>query len=145
MPKLVVFENLSLDGYYVDQDGKMDWAKPDHDSEFNAFTEENARHGGVLVFGRVTYQMMAAFWPSAEGKQVMPTVAERMNALPKVVFSQTLRKAAWNNTRLIQGDLLQEMKALKAEAGPDLVVLGSGSLVRALAKAQLVDEYQVVI
>jgi dihydrofolate reductase len=67
-----------------------------------------------------------------------------MNNLPKVVFSRTLTQASWNNTRLMQGDLIAQMRELKAEPGQDLVIMGSGSLVSQLAGADLIDEYQFV-
>lgn len=144
MRKLVVFNNVSLDGYFVDARGDMSWAHR-HDAEWNAFTSENASGGAELVFGRVTYDMMAGFWTTAAARETLPAVAERMNGLPKVVFSRTLDEAAWRNTRLVRGDLAAATKALKEEAGPDMVVLGSGSIVAQLTDARLIDEYQVVL
>ena len=64
MRRLVVFQQLSLDGYFVDRNGDMSWAKNDGDEEFNAFTSENAKGGGVLLFGRVTYELISNFWPT---------------------------------------------------------------------------------
>lgn len=81
MRPLVVFQQLSLDGYFVDRNCDMTWAKNDHDEEFNAFTSENAKGGGVLLFGRVTYELMSNFWPAPQAHQSPPVVAERM--LPK--------------------------------------------------------------
>ena len=99
MRKLVVFNHVSLDGYFVDANGDMSWAKADHqDAEWNAFVAENASGGGVLVFGRITYELMIQYWPTPLAAQHNPAVAERMNNLPKVVFSRTLDTASWNNT-----------------------------------------------
>jgi dihydrofolate reductase len=144
MRKLVVFNNVSLDGYFVDARGDMSWAHQ-QDAEWGAFTSENASGGGELVFGRVTYEMMAGFWTSAAALQSSPVVAEHMNSLPKVVFSRTLDRAAWKNTRLIKGDLAAAVRQLKEEPGPAMVILGSGSIVAQLTDARLVDEYQVVV
>jgi dihydrofolate reductase len=144
MSKLIVFNQVSLDGYFVDADGDMSWAHK-HDPEWNAFTAENATGGGVLVFGRVTYQMMAGFWPTPAARDLNPVVADRMNDLPKVVFSRTLAQASWKNTQLIKGDLPAEVHKLKQQPGPNLVVMGSGSIVAQLTSAGLVDEYQVVL
>ncbi|RIK41251.1 MAG: hypothetical protein DCC55_12455 [Chloroflexi bacterium] len=146
MRKLGVFNHVSLDGYFVDRKGDMSWAKVNHqDAEWNAFVAENASGGGVLVLGRVTYELMAGFWPTPFALESMPVVAERMNNLPKIVFSQTLDKASWNNTRLVKGDLAAEMRKMKDEPGEDMVILGSGSIVAQLAQAGLIDEYQIVV
>jgi len=134
---------VSLDGYFVDAGGDMSWAHKD-DPEWNAFASENASGGGELVFGRITYEMMASFWPTPQAMQMMPAVAEGMNKSPKIVFSRTLDQAPWNNTRLIKGDIAAQMRKLKEETGPGLAILGSGSIVSQLAQAGLIDEYQFV-
>ncbi len=145
MRKLAVFNNISLDGYFCDDKGSMAWAKMDNDAEFNAFTTQNAQSGGVLLFGRVTYDMMVSFWPTLAASQMMPEVAERMNNGPKVVFSRSMAAAAWNNTTLVQDDMPAAVRRMKQEAGPDMVILGSGSIVAQLAAVNLIDEYQVVV
>lgn len=123
----------------------MRWAKREADDpDVEAFTNENAKGGGELLFGRVTYEMMAAFWTTEMAKRSMPVVAEQMNALPKVVFSRTLKTPAWQNTRVVD-ELVESVRAMKAKAGPDMAVLGSGDVVRQLAAARLIDEYQVVV
>jgi dihydrofolate reductase len=144
MRKVKVFNQISVDGYFTDEKRDMSWAHK-QDAEWNAFTADNAKGGGVLVFGRITYEMMAAFWPTPEALKVNATVAEQMNSRPKIVFSRTLAKATWNNTRLIKDDLVGSMRQLKAESGPDLVIMGSGTIVSQLTEARLVDEYQVVV
>jgi dihydrofolate reductase len=75
----------------------------------------------------------------------MPAVAERMNNLPKVVFSRTLDKATWNNTKLVKGNIAEEMRKLKNEPGPDMVIMGSGSIVAQFAQEGLIDDYQIVV
>src|SRR5271170_6724761 len=146
MRKLIAFNHITLDGYFVDSAGQFGWAqKGNDDPEFAQFVAENASGGGELVFGRVTYGLMASFWPTPTADKHMPEVAKGMNASPKVVFSRTLDKADWNNTRLIKGDLVTEMKKLKAESGPGMCLLGSGSIVAQLASAGLIDEYQMVL
>jgi dihydrofolate reductase len=145
MQQLTVFENVSVDGYYVDRQGQMSWAKEDNDPEFNAFVADNARGGGTLIFGRVTYDMMAGFWPTPQARQMLPVVAERMNSARKFVFSRTLSQADWHNTTLVKGDLVAEVRRLKNEPGEGLVILGSGSLVAQLAAHAVIDEYQLVL
>ncbi len=145
MRKLTVFNHVSLDGYFVDALGDMSWAHDRQDAEWGAFTSENASGGGELVFGRITYQMMAGFWTTPEALATLPVVAEQMNRLPKVVFSRTLDEARWNNTRLLKGDIAAAMRKLKQEPGPDMVIMGSGTIVSQLSDARLIDTYQVVI
>jgi dihydrofolate reductase len=144
MPKLIVFNQVSLDGFICDAKGDMSWAHR-QDAEWKAFTAENAKGGATLLFGRVTYEMMASFWPTPQAMQAVPQVAASMNAMTKVVFSRTLKLASWSNTRLLKGDLAAEVEALKKEPGPDLVLMGSASIVSQLAEHGLVDEFQVVV
>ena len=144
MRKLKVFDNVSLDGYFCDRHGDMSWAHQ-QDAEWMDWTSNNARGRGTLLFGRVTYEMMASFWPTPQAMQLMPEVAEGMNRATKVVFSRTMKQASWENTKLISGDLVEEVSKLKREPGSDLVLMGSGQIVAQLAAARVVDEYQLVL
>jgi dihydrofolate reductase len=144
MRKLDVFDNVSLDGFFVDAKGDMSWAHK-HDEEWSAFTSGNASGQGELLFGRVTYDMMAGFWPTPQAAQMLPAVAASMNAMHKYVFSRTLDAVSWQNTTLVKGDLVSEVTRLKQQPGPDMVILGSGSLVSQLTRARLIDEYQIVL
>jgi dihydrofolate reductase len=144
MRRLVVFNHVSLDGYFVDAQGDMSWAHAG-DAEWNAFVEGNATMGGELLFGRVTYDLMASYWPTPLALENDPIVAERMNALPKVVFSRTMDRPSWSNTRLVKGDIAAEVRKMKDTPGPDTVIFGSGTIVAQLAQAGLIDEYQIVV
>jgi len=143
MARLCSFTMLSLDGCYADANGDMRWAHAS-DPEAKAFAAENAKSNGVLVFGRITYQMMASYWPTELAAKNDAAVAEGMNRMPKVVFSKTLRSAEWSGTTIASGELVGEVKKLK-QGKLDLVVLGSGTLVGALAQAGLIDEYQLLV
>ena len=146
MRRLSVFNHVSLDGFFVDANGDMSWAKAGaDDAEWNKFVAENAGGESMLLFGRITYEMMVSFWPSPMAAEMMPEVAQRMNNLPKIVFSRTMNKAAWNNTKLVKSDLASEVRKMKKESGPDMVILGSGSIVSQLAQEGLIDEYQIVV
>lgn len=146
MQKLTVFNHISLDGYFVDAANGMSWAHSGmQDPEWNAFVAENATGDGTLVFGRVTYDLMVSYWPSSMAKQNDAHIADRMNSMPKVVFSRTMDKASWNNTKLVKGDLAAEMRKLKQEAGGGMVILGSGKIVSQLAQEGLIDSYQFVV
>ena len=145
MRRLTVFNQVSLDGYFTDAKGDIGWAHKS-DPEWDAFVADNAQGGGgMLLFGRVTYQMMAAFWPTPQARQTAPAVAEGINKLPKVVFSRTLDQATWNNTRLVKTGLLEEVSALKNAAGGNITILGSGNIVRQLAPQGLIDQYDLIV
>lgn len=146
MRKLIVFNHVSLDGYFVDRNGQMNWAHTTQDDpEWNAFIAQNVSGGGVMLFGRVTYDMMAGYWPTSQAAQAFPKVAERMNKGEKIVFSRKMEKASWANTKLVKGNLVEEVAKMKREAGEGMAILGSGSIVAQLAPAGLIDEYQLVV
>ena len=144
MAKLIVFNNVTLDGYFTDNNGDMSWAHK-QDAEWNEFVAGNASGDSRLLFGRVTYQMMASFWPTPQAKASFPEVAERMNNLQKVVFSRSMETAAWQNTKLVKSGIEEEVRRLKDDAGPDMTILGSGTIVSQLAQAGLIDEFHVVV
>ncbi|HJY30961.1 MAG TPA: dihydrofolate reductase family protein [Pyrinomonadaceae bacterium] len=145
MRKLIVFNNISLDGYFTDANSDMSWAHENADEEWNNFTSENASGGGVLLFGRKTYDLMVSFWPTKQAYDMMPQVAEGMNNLPKVVFSRTMDKAEWNNTKLVKGNIVEEVSGMKSEPGDDMVIMGSGTIVSQLTQERLIDEYQIIV
>jgi dihydrofolate reductase len=146
MRRLIVFNNVSLDGYFVDSNGSMDWAHPDRtDAEWSAFVSGNASGNGTLVMGRVTYELMIRYWPTPMAKQHDPVVAAGMNRMSKVVFSRTLQETSWNNTRLVRGGLPGEIRRMKQESGEGMAILGSGSIVTQLAQEKLIDEYHFVV
>lgn len=148
MRKLVVFNHVSLDGYFVDENGGMSWAKAHsnpNDREWNAFVAENASGESPLLFGRITYELMTSYWPTPLAAQNDPALAKRMNHLPKVVFSKTLDKASWNNTKLVKSGMAAEIRKMKKESGDGMAILGSGSIVSQLATEGLIDEYMVIV
>ena len=144
MAKVMVFNSVSLDGYFTDANGDLGWAHND-DPEWNEFVAGNASGEGTLLFGRITYEMMASFWPTPEAMKSYPAVAKGMNKHRKVVFSRTLDKAPWNNTRLVKGDPAAEVRTMKKAPGTDTVILGSGTIVSQLTQEGLIDEYQIVV
>lgn len=145
MRTLTAFNSVSLDGYFVDAHGDMSWAHRDTDPEWSEFVAGNAKGGGILVFGRVTYQMMANYWPSPMAIKNEPIVAERMGALQKVVFSRTLKEASWRNTTLVKDGMADAMRRMKQGSGEGLVILGSGTIVAQLTQERLIDAYQIVV
>jgi dihydrofolate reductase len=144
MRRLIAFEHVSLDGFFVDAHGDMSWAHK-QDPEWSEFQGSNASGDASLLFGRVTYEMMASFWPTPAAMEMAPAVAEAMNKMPKAVFSRSLNKASWQNTTLLKGDIVAEVRRMKNEPGPGMAILGSGSIVSQLAQAGLIDEFQIVV
>lgn len=144
MSKVMVFNSVSLDGYFTDQNGDMSWAHK-NDPEWNEFSAGNASGDGTLLFGRLTYEMMASFWPTPQAKQTFPEVADGMNRHQKVVFSKTLDNVTWSNTRLVKGDLPGEVRRMKQQPDSGIVILGSGTIVAQLTQEGLIDEYQLIV
>jgi dihydrofolate reductase len=147
MARLTVFNSVTMDGFFTGEGGDLSWAHKagSEDPEWDAYVQGNAKGGGTLVFGRVTYQMMAGFWPTPAAIQQMPAVAEQMNRMSKVVFSKSLDKVTWSNTRLVKSDLAGEIRKLKKSLDADMTILGSGTLVSQLAKEGLVDGYTLAM
>jgi dihydrofolate reductase len=142
----MVFNSVTLDGYFTDAGGDMSWAhQGGDDPEWQAFVAGNASGQGRLVFGRKTYEMMAGFWPTPAARRQMPEVADGMNRMPKIVFSRSLETVTWENTRLVKTDPVAEIRRLKQEPGENMVILGSGTIVSLLTDAGLVDEFQMVM
>lgn len=146
MRKLTVFNQTTLDGYFCGENGDLNWAhRNSNDQEWIDFVSGNASSGGVLIFGRVTYEMMAGYWPTKMALENDPVVATQMNKLQKIVFSKTMKKADWQNTLLLNGNLSEEVGKLKKMPGDDMVILGSGTLVAQLTDANLIDAYQIIV
>ena len=147
MRRLMVFNMISLDGYFVDANGDMSWAHSDrgNDAEFNEFVQNNAKGGGELLFGRKTYDLMASYWPTPAAMKKDPIVAEGMNNMNKVVFSKSMDKAAWKNTKLVKGDIAEIVRKMKQQSGKDIVIMGSGEIISKLASEGLIDEYQILV
>lgn len=143
MRKLGVFNLVTLDGYFAGEGGDISWHMVDE--EFQELANAASNSGNTLLFGRVTYELMAGFWSTPEAIRTDPIVAAGMNKAEKIVFSRTLKKADWNNTRLVKDDMLAEVRRLKQGSGKELTVLGSGSIVAQLAQEGLIDEYEVLV
>ena len=145
MGKLIAFNSISLDGFFTDANSDMSWAHSAvQDEEWNAYVAGNASGGGMLVFGRITYELMIKFWPTPAAAKAFPVVAERMNNGQKVVFSRTLTQASWNNTRLVKGNIVEEVRTMKKQP-TGMAILGSGSIIAQLTDERLIDEYQIVV
>ena len=143
MRKLFSFNMVTLDGFFEGPNHEIDWHNAD--AEFNEFAIEQISAVDTLLFGRVTYQLMASYWPTPSAIKDDPIVADLMNRLPKIVFSRTLEKAAWNNTRLIKDHVAEEISKLKQQPGNDLALFGSANLMSTLMQLDLIDEHRIMV
>ena len=141
MGRLIQWNMVSLDGYFEGaMSWEIDWFQPLFNDELKSFSIEQLSHADALLFGRVTYEGMAAYWQTASGE-----VAEYMNKLPKVVFSSTLEESHWNNSRIVTGHIGAEVERLRKQGSGDLYVFGSGKLCAALLEANLFDEIRLCV
>lgn len=143
MRKIIVSNLVTIDGYFEGPNQELDWFVVNE--EFFEYARNLLRSVDGILYGRTTYEQMAEYWPHASIPENDPVITEKMNSLPKIVYSKTLSKASWNNSRIISGDLKEEIERLKNEPGGDLVIFGSGTLISGLAKLGLIDEYKLVI
>lgn len=143
MRKLIFQNMVSLDGYFEGPNHTIDWHNVD--DEFNDLAISFLDTIDTLVFGRVTYELMASYWPSKDATTDDPIVAGKMNSLRKVVFSRTLKDVAWNNSALAKGEAAEEVRKLKQQSGKDIAIFGSSNLVRTLVPEGLIDEYRIFV
>lgn len=134
---------VSLDGYYEGADKNIDWHTVD--DEFNAYAIDLLNQVDALLFGRVTYELMASYWPTEHAQTSDPLVSHKMNSLAKIVFSHTLTEVTWENTRLVTENAVEEIQQLKKQPGKDLAIFGSSELVTTLLPYDLIDEYRLIV
>ncbi len=150
MRKVTLFMMVSLDGYFEGPNHDLSWHKVD--KEFNEFAVSNMKEADTLLFGRRTYELMAGFWPTHKASlddKDDATIAEKMNNMPKIVFSRTLKSVKesknWKNVRLIKENIGEEIKKLKSQEGKELMVLGSSNLCASLLELSLLDELRIMV
>ena len=143
MRKLLSFMVVTLDGYYEGPNGEFDW--PNVDAEFNEFSISQLNDIDTLLFGRATYEGMASYWPTPAALEFDPVIAERMNSIPKVVFSKSLTEATWQNSTLMSEDIAVAVPKLKEQPGKALALFGSPTLTVSLLEEGLVDELRVMV
>lgn len=149
MRRLIASEFVTLDGvieapgHEEHRDGKNAWSLQLSSEDMQKYNIEQFFAIDALLLGRVTYQIFAAFWPSAPEDE--GGFAHRMNSIKKYVVSTTLREAGWNNSTLIRGDIAAEVSELKQQSGGDILIYGSADLVNTLMKHDLIDEYRLMV
>lgn len=155
MRKVVVSEFLSLDGVMQAPGGPEEdteggfahggWQMPYFDEVAGNAVSEGIAATDAFLLGRKTYEIFAAYWPSADAEETEEEFVNTMNRMTKYVASETLDEVEWQNSTLIKGDVAEEVATLKQQSGKNIQVMGSGDLVQTLMQHDLVDEYQLMI
>jgi len=140
MRRLILQTGVSIDGYVAALDGSHPWGYANPDEGTKRWILDSVYGAGAHLMGRVTYEEMAAHWPTSKSEYAQP-----MNEIPKVVFSKTLQHADWPETRIARGDVGEEIGRLKREPGNDLIAYGGATFAQALSRLGLVDEYRLMI
>jgi dihydrofolate reductase len=140
MRRLILQMQCSLDGFVGGPNGELDWIFPDFDEESAQWEVGKLWQAGAHLMGGATYRDMAAHWPSSTEPYAAP-----MNQIPKVVFSESLKAADWAETRIISGDLSQEISQLKQGPGGDLLAHGGARFAQSLVRSGLIDEYRLMV
>lgn len=147
MRKVIVSMNVTLDGFMAAPDCGLDWHFKSWNEEMARATAEQLSRADTILLGGITYRGMAQYWNSNPVNLVRPRgdldFATMLNNYPKVVFSKTMTAVSWNNARIAQRDIGEEVSELKHRDGKDMIVYGSGKIVAALTKLGLVDEFRM--
>lgn len=143
MRRVIVSNFVSLDGFFAGPSGEIDWFV--WEDEMADYMKRLMTSLDTILFGRVTYDLMASYWPTAGPPAEDPVITDFMNRTRKIVFSRTLESVEWNNTRLVKDDVTHEVAKMKEEPGMDMVIFGSGSIVSAFAQAGVIDEYRIFV
>ncbi len=134
---------VTLDGFFAGPNGELDWFVVDE--ELNEYSIDLLSNVDTLLFGRVTYQLIADYWVSPSATTEIPIIADKMINLPKIVFSKMLQKVEWNNSRLLKENIAEEICTMKQQPGKDMVILGSSSIVSTFMQLGLIDEYRSIV
>jgi dihydrofolate reductase len=150
MRKLIVSINVTLNGFMAGPNGNLDWHVPYWNEEMSRVASEQLSNADTILLGRITYNAMAGYWPAQQASSYAAredvAFSDMMNNYEKVVFSKTLTTVSnWSNSRLANRSIAREINELKQQPGKNIIVYGSGKLVTALIRHNLVDEYHIWI
>jgi dihydrofolate reductase len=140
MARLIMWNLMTLDGFVEGPNRDISWHEDVWGEELERLSIEQLNAAGGLLFGRVTYELMASHWPKATGE-----VADFMNAAPKYVFSRTLKQSGWNNTRVFADDVADTVTKLKRDAPKDIFLFGSADLASHLIPHGVIDEFRIAL
>ena len=132
--------SVTLDGFMEGPNRELSYTAEFADKDFDRYASDMLKSIDAILLGRRTYELFAGYWPSATGPD-----ADRLNALPKIVFSRTLEKVEWNNSSLVKENVADEVARVKGQPGKDLALFGSADLASTFMRLGLIDEYRVLV
>lgn len=146
MRKVIMFNRISIDGFFAGPEGEIDWLI--HDSEVDKALHK-MMDPDTILFGRLTYQMFESYWPHVardpNASKEARSLANELNEMTKIVFSKTLKEVTWQKSKLVEDNLIKEIRKLTQGEGPDIVIFGSGTIVQQLTNEGLIDEYLIAV
>ncbi len=146
MRKVILSIPITLDGYIEGPHRELDWVIAD--DELHDFYSRLLKNADMILYGRVTYELMLSYWPTATLNSSIPEsmirFADTLNPMPKMVFSTTLKNAGWN-TRVVDSFIPEEIKKMKSQEGRDILLGGGASIAQAFMQHGLIDEYQLLV
>ena len=143
MRNIIASNYVTIDGFFAGPNGELDWFV--WDDQMGQYAKDLLGSVDTILFGRVTYELMSGYWPTAAAPEEDPIITDAMNDLPKIVFSRTLAKADWKNTRLIKEINKDQILKMKQQPGKDIVIFGSGSIVSTFTRWGLIDDYRFLV
>lgn len=141
--KVIVSIMVSVDGFFEDTNKELNWHV--WDKEMDNYVIDLFDTVDTILLGRKAYQLMAGYWPKPPASEEDPIITGKMNNIPKIVFSKTLSSVDWQNTRLINTDIENEIDKLKQQPGKNMVLFGGADMLATLMKLNLVDEYRLIV
>ena len=146
MKKMIVFNLVTVDGFFAGPNGELDWFKLiKKDDGYDEYTHEQSKSGGTLIFGHTTYEMMKSYWSTPGAIKNGPDMAGVMNSIQKIVFSKTLEGVEWKNTELAREIIPEEILKMKEQRGRDMLIVGSANIVQRFTNLGLIDEYRLLV
>lgn len=143
MRRIILFNFVSLGGFFEGPNKELDWHLVDE--EFHQFALDQLNEADTILFGRVTYQMMESYWTSSHAALTDPIMTGLINSKNKIVFSRTLDKVGWENSKLIKENIAEELIKMKYQDGKDMIIFGSGIITCLFVELKLIDEYRIMI
>jgi dihydrofolate reductase len=149
MRKVTVTMWITLDGFIAGPNEEINWVTEIYDEEMGKYETNLVSAADTLLLGRKTYESFAGAWPKVPENPSASTgeveFARKLNAMRKIVFSKTLEKVEWNNSRLVKNNIVEEVAKLKQGPGKDVIIYGSASIVQTLMNLGFIDEYQLLV
>ena len=159
MRKILVLNRVTMDCMFAGPEGEIDWFVPDGELDQKLFGEQKVGAPDTVLFGRTTYEMFESYWPKiAEGEtdlEYAPSenealsaerkIADMLTKMTKIVVSHKPRQFTWKNSEMLEGELVEGVKKLKASKGGDIIIFGSGTIIQQLQNANLIDDYWLIL